>query len=162
MSDMPRYEYWKKGLVDVGAWDHALVGVPAGGVQELIEEFGTLERELAACRAELERGYQQLELRGVPRERAKSIGNGIDVLATRYEKESRLASPPPDREAEGLADAARQLLDAFEMHETNEAIAHGAKGRPWDGNFVRQEMLNAAEKVRVALRSRSPQQKGGG
>ena len=40
---------------------------------------------------EVERAYQMLECFGVPRGRAKTVANGIDVLATRYRK-SILAS----------------------------------------------------------------------
>ena len=36
---------------------------------------------------ELERAYQMLECFGVPRGRAKTVANGIDVLATRYRKD---------------------------------------------------------------------------
>ena len=36
---------------------------------------------------EIDRAYQMLEIYGVPRDRAKSICNGIDVLGTRFEKE---------------------------------------------------------------------------
>src|SRR5690348_2684035 len=60
-------------------------------------------RELADCRKELERGYQHLESCGVSRERAKSVGNGIVVLAARYEKECRAL-----REASRLASHAER------------------------------------------------------
>ena len=36
---------------------------------------------------EIERAYQMLSVYGVTKERAKSVSNGIDVLATRYRKE---------------------------------------------------------------------------
>lgn len=38
---------------------------------------------MAALEREVERAYQVLEIHGVPRDRAKSVGNGIDVLTTR-------------------------------------------------------------------------------
>lgn len=35
----------------------------------------------------LESAYQMLEVHGIPRTRAKSVANGIDVLATRFRRE---------------------------------------------------------------------------
>lgn len=37
--------------------------------------------------SEIERAYQMLEACGVPRERAKNLANGIDVLATRFRRD---------------------------------------------------------------------------
>ena len=37
---------------------------------------------------EIERAFQMLECCGVPRERAKTVSNGIDVLSTRCRKEA--------------------------------------------------------------------------
>lgn len=44
------------------------------------------ENEILSLRAEIDRAYSMLEAHNVPRERAKSIANGIDVLTTRYGK----------------------------------------------------------------------------
>lgn len=49
----PRYDYWKSELKKVGAWDHALIGVPAQSVQKMAEEIGQLERELKSCQKSL-------------------------------------------------------------------------------------------------------------
>lgn len=53
----------------------------------LRDNWINLRAELAAAQAENERGYQMLSAYGVLRERAKDLGNGIDVLATRFGKE---------------------------------------------------------------------------
>lgn len=45
-------------------------------------------RVVDELKAELEKAYQMLELNGVPRERAKSVANGIDVLASRFDKQN--------------------------------------------------------------------------
>lgn len=52
----------------------------------LLDFASTLERDLARLTAAIERAYQMLEANGVPRKRAKSVANGIDVLATRFRK----------------------------------------------------------------------------
>jgi len=56
---------------------------------------------IAADAERTERAFQILESEGVPRERARHVANGIDVLATRYRRqiatlESRLAAPMPE------------------------------------------------------------------
>lgn len=38
-------------------------------------------------RDEVERAFKMLSVHGVPRERARTVANGIDVLSTRYSKE---------------------------------------------------------------------------
>lgn len=52
---------------------------------------------------------------------------------------------------QALTVAADKLLQAAEMEERNHAIAHGKRGKAWDGAFVRREKLAAMEAVRTAL-----------
>jgi len=48
----PRFDYWKRQMEGIGAWDHALVAVPAKPVQEIVEELKVLERALRAVETE--------------------------------------------------------------------------------------------------------------
>ena len=38
---------WRKMLVDIGGYDNELVGVPSGGVKEMVEEIESLREQLA-------------------------------------------------------------------------------------------------------------------
>lgn len=56
----------------------------------IAREVGTAEGEVNvpfASDSDLERSFKALEMYGVPRERAKSVSNGIMVLVTRMDKE---------------------------------------------------------------------------
>jgi len=76
-------------------------------------------------KADNERGYQMLEVYGVPRKRAKYLSNGIDVLATRFNRainsfEHQNESLQSQLEAaEKLADAADYLLGVKDYKEQN-------------------------------------------
>jgi hypothetical protein len=63
-------------------------------------------------RADVERAYQVLELHGVPRERAKSVSNGIDVLASRFDKQNHFYEQALARENEAQARIAELEKDA--------------------------------------------------
>lgn len=66
-----------------------------------------------------EAAYSMLNLCGVPRERAKSVSNGIDVLATRYRKDKGF----DQQEIHDLKAANRALAEAlvkFGRHQNNE------------------------------------------
>lgn len=87
--DQPSHDAWNRRTPPEA---HAEAG-------ELSEERGMNWKEKA---------YATLANYGVPYERAKSIANGIRVLATRYEKQitdlSRPARPAPTANTEGLRD----------------------------------------------------------
>ncbi len=59
-------------------------------VKELRARVAQLEADNAYKEAMISKAFAVLELYGVPRARAKSIHNGIDVLMTRINKESNL------------------------------------------------------------------------
>jgi hypothetical protein len=56
-------------------------------IQAGLRELAALRKAHAAIQREHERAFQILDAYGVTRERAKSVGNGIDVLATRLSRE---------------------------------------------------------------------------
>ena len=49
MSDTPKADKWREELREVGGMDNALVGIPAGGVREIIDALAESERALAAA-----------------------------------------------------------------------------------------------------------------
>src|SRR5215831_17223826 len=51
------------------------------------------QKRIEQLEFDAERAYQMLEVNGVPRERAKSVANGIDVLIVRMGKELAQAHP---------------------------------------------------------------------
>lgn len=67
-----------------------------------------------------EAAYSMLSLCGVPRERAKSVSNGIDVLATRYRKDKGF-----DRQeiAQYKIDLEREVKAVHSLSECNRALA---------------------------------------
>ena len=65
-----------------GGWD-----MPAEATKRLQYICSTASILIQSFAAERERAFQMLELYGVPRERAKSVSNGIDVLMARMRKE---------------------------------------------------------------------------
>lgn len=52
--------------------------------------------------AELERAFSMLSMNGVPKDRTKTVSNGIDVLATRYEKALQALSIQQEADAKWL------------------------------------------------------------
>lgn len=52
-----------------------------------------------------------------------------------------------------IAEAARELLEAVEMDEHNEAIRHGKKGKAWSGDFVRKQKWSAMANLSNLLRA---------
>lgn len=49
-----------------------------------------LDKKISALQGEVDRAYQQLDMYGVPPGRARNVANGIQVLATRYERKCGL------------------------------------------------------------------------
>jgi hypothetical protein len=41
---------WRKMLVDIGGYDNELVGVPSGGVKEMVEEIESLREQVTLLR----------------------------------------------------------------------------------------------------------------
>ena len=75
------------------------------------------DEEIRDLRSQVERAFQMLDINGVPRERAKYISNGIDVLST------RLRSVIADLRArceDAEKDAAYRLDTLKEVRETLE------------------------------------------
>ena len=71
---------------------HRVIGVKVLGTafKHSIDATLWLKRKLSASpeeTAQIERAFQMLEACGVPRERAKTVANGIDVLATRLNRD---------------------------------------------------------------------------
>jgi DNA segregation ATPase FtsK/SpoIIIE-like protein len=58
-------------------------------VADLAVQCSAFEEQLATLKLAEDRAYQQLEINGVPRERARSVSNGIDVLVTRMNNEMK-------------------------------------------------------------------------
>lgn len=100
---------------------------------------------------EVERAYQVLEIHGVPRERAKSVGNGIDVLTTRL---GRQVSDLEREVAELRRDAERYRYIRSETTLRNRGygaegcwLEDGMKGLLWDENLMgktKDEIVDAA------------------
>jgi hypothetical protein len=96
------------------------------GAYARLKNLQNAERELAQAqteikghmrvvdelRADLDRAYQILELHGVPRERAKSVANGIDVLASRFDKQNHFYEQALARENEAQSRIAELEKDA--------------------------------------------------
>jgi len=92
------------------------------------------EKEIAALRAEVERAYSMLEACNVPRERAKSVANGIDVLSTRFAK----AETGWNMERAALraaAEKAREALKRISVYGTHMTTAC----KTLDGEIVPSE-----------------------
>ena len=62
----------------------------------------------ADAQAERTRGFSMLEVYGVPRKRARSVSNGIEVLATRHRRDRQ----NKDAEIEQLQGTVTDLLEA--------------------------------------------------
>jgi len=71
-------------------------------------EEATIRAETAET--ERERAFSMLSAEGVPRERAKTIANGVDVLATRYRRDIQGA----EAQLAALRAAVEELLKALE------------------------------------------------
>lgn len=86
----PRFDYWKRQMEGIGAWDHALVSVPAKPVQEIVEELGSLERTLSEHQAkhtaimkEADRRYnEQTAMLSAAEERVRGMEKEIAAVAT--------------------------------------------------------------------------------
>lgn len=77
-TETPRTDAFRRSIEDMNdaAYiDHALI------------HARQLEREPSSAQAQIELAFQMLELSGVPRERARFVANGIDVLVTRMSRE---------------------------------------------------------------------------
>lgn len=78
---------------------------------------------------------------------------GVDRMS---EKPSQIERDT-DRETHGhemyieLSIAARDLLQACDMDEHNEAIMHGKTGKAWSGEFVRKQRIDAMKRVRALM-----------
>jgi hypothetical protein len=96
---------------------------------------------------EIERAYQVLSIYGVPRERARSVPNGIEVLATRMRRAIRDVA---DTERAGLIKAIRILeslpegkqhrdhgieaiTEAMEVVDPVVLATHDETGQTWEG-----------------------------
>ena len=89
--------------------------------------------KISKLEAELHKAYSILEIYGVPKERARSVNNGIEVLSTRFRKEIAML------EAQ-IKDCARRLM--LETKECSNLIEENQKLRdalqniaddPWVG-----------------------------
>lgn len=78
------------------------------GYDQLSVVLQLREQRIADLEQQIERAYQQLEINGDPRERAKSVSNGIDVLVTRLARE--------------VADLEQQRNEERKKHEASVTI----------------------------------------
>jgi len=65
---------------------------------EMVKREAT--RPTAPDTKEIDRAFQMLEVYGVPRERAKTVANGIQVLVTRIDKATRPTAPKAEQHKE--------------------------------------------------------------
>lgn len=78
------------------------------------------DRVVAEFKAENERGFQVLEMFGVPRERARSVSNGIMVLEQRMTRENeslRQQLADAQAELERAMTLLREAQDIIEMQQ---------------------------------------------
>ena len=113
------------------------------------EPFNALEVEIANLRAQIERAFQMLEINGVPRDRAKYVSNGIDVLATRLNREIadlRARCEKAEKDAERLRairelcgyveDGSEQTVRIFQDDATKDwLVCFGQNGREFARSF---------------------------
>ena len=76
-----------RGLASAARQTRAKLTVSPDECERLASDLGALGQQIKDFVKDEERALQMLEVSGVPRERAGTIANGIDVLATRYRKE---------------------------------------------------------------------------
>lgn len=82
--------------------------------KEIIQKMMKVEKQQAA---EIERSFQMLEINGVPRDRARYVSTGIEVLETRLSCENADLRARCEN-AETIAEAARNLIAQKGRHNT--------------------------------------------
>jgi hypothetical protein len=108
-------------------------------------DFETLKRQ----KIDADRAFSMLEANGVPRERDKSVANGIDVLSTRFRREIRaleevIASLRAAIEAEAASHDLHVPENALlaRYHREHAAVLRGALAGKGEER-VREEMERA-------------------
>jgi hypothetical protein len=75
---------WRKMLVDIGGYDNELVGVPSGGVKEMVDEIESLREQVTLLRDALD---QLLDDMGID-------GHCVCEAAKQQAKEALAATKP--------------------------------------------------------------------
>jgi hypothetical protein len=106
---------------------------------------------------EIERAYQMLEVNGVPRERAKSVSNGISVLVNRMAKENAAlhASPPTVKHHENCDTNDKMITGKpCNCRDSSGKVLHDwdASQPPEQAAAVESEDRKEIERLRVAMR----------
>ena len=84
-----------------------------GRIEDQLETgIEDLKHELAEAKQDTERAFQMLAVYGVPRERAKYVATGIDVLATRMSKENSYLKHDIERAVQNNTGLLQQLSAA--------------------------------------------------
>lgn len=107
------------------------------------------ERERDAALAELERAYQTLAVLGVPKERAKSVANGIDVLVSRLHRESLMLMEELAKAEQALRDG---LLDK-KLYDVNVQLNMEIDSAAQVNTMLRKDRDELAEALRDAVKT---------
>lgn len=80
--------------------------------------------EIKELKRQLELSYSVLEMCGVPRERARSVQNGIMVLATRYAKEAAFQEEALKEQAKATQRKIADALEAIGQNPSAQMVMH--------------------------------------
>lgn len=123
---------------------------PAEVIRHQAQESATKDARIAELEREQENGFAMLEMNGVPRQRAKRVSNGIDVLATRCGKLGRIHDMTvQDLNALRAAIEAKarewvQRIELVPVHAKNDLTLGRAQG-------IRNERERCAAELRALL-----------
>ncbi len=106
--------------------------------------------ENVSLQQQVERAFQMLEMYGVPRKRAKEIANGIDVLGTRFRKESNILNHEIS-DLEGERDRILGLLNIAICPNTSCVDGAIQRGPDPDGNWEAEQCQWCDEKEQALV-----------
>ena len=91
------------------------------------DKAGDMAEQVRKLEAELDQAFSMLEMNGVPKERARHIANGIDVLTTRYRKrttelEQQLAEANEKILMKFSEERVPEFSQGFKSHELLEPV----------------------------------------
>jgi hypothetical protein len=109
---------------------------------------------------ETERAFQMLEVYGVPRQRAKTVANGIEVLATRFSKDAPAVEVVEKQRREyyqGIVYDVCNILDAFNNARPGTGIVCGTADEPTcEAQNAVRELINKVLVSRLSASAPAP------